>query len=104
MMNQLRKLLAQMMRPLAPYRERMADALSPAIGQMQSRYQKLESREKTLVKIAGGVVTLFIAYTLIYSPIASWRDSLDTTLDTRHHEIGEVQHLVDTYLQRKKQL
>src|SRR5271170_6277101 len=102
MMNQLRKLLAQLLRPLAPYRERAADALSPAIGQLQSRYQKLESREKTLVKVAGAVVVIFLLYNFVYSPISSWRDSLDTTLDTRHHEIGEVQHLVDTYLLRKK--
>jgi type II secretory pathway component PulM len=104
MMNQLRKLLAQLLRPLAPYRERISDAMSPAVGQLRSRYQKLEPREKLLVKIAGAVVTLFLAYNLIYSPISNWRDSLDTTLDTRHRELGEVQHLVDTYLQRKKQL
>jgi|HubBroStandDraft_5_1064220.scaffolds.fasta_scaffold130810_1 type II secretory pathway component PulM len=104
MMNQLRKLLAQLLRPLAPYRERVGDAISPAVGQLQSRYQKLEPREKMLVKIAGAVVTLFLAYNLIYSPISNWRDSLDTTLETRHRELGEVQHLVDTYLQRKKEL
>jgi type II secretory pathway component PulM len=103
-MNQLRKLLAQLLRPLAPYRERVGDAISPAVGQLQSRYQKLEPREKMLVKIAGAVVTLFLAYNLIYSPISNWRDSLDTTLETRHRELGEVQHLVDTYLQRKKEL
>ncbi len=57
-----------------------------------------------LVKIAGAVVTLFLAYNLIYSPISNWRDSLDTTLETRHRELGEVQHLVETYLERKKQL
>jgi type II secretory pathway component PulM len=74
------------------------------VGQLQSRYQKLEPREKMLVKIAGAVVTLFLAYNLIYSPISNWRDSLDTTLETRHRELGEVQHLVDTYLQRKKEL
>jgi type II secretory pathway component PulM len=104
MMNQLRKLLAQLLRPLAPHRERVGDAISPAVGQLQSRYQKLEPREKMLVKIAGAVVTLFLAYNLIYSPISNWRDSLDTTLETRHRELGEVQHLVDTYLQRKKEL
>jgi len=103
-MNQLRKLLAQLLRPLAPYRERVGGAISPAVGQLQSRYQKLEPREKMLVKIAGAVVTLFLAYNLIYSPISNWRDSLDTTLETRHRELGEVQHLVDTYLQRKKEL
>jgi type II secretory pathway component PulM len=103
-MNQLRKLLAQLLKPLNPYLERIDDAVRPTIAQLRSRYQKLERRERRLVKAAGAVLALFLVYTFIYSPISDWRDSLDTTLDTRHHEIGEVQHLVDTYLQRKKEL
>jgi type II secretory pathway component PulM len=104
MMDQLRKLLDQLLSTLAPYIEQASEAIRPLIEQLQSRYQKLEPRERTLIKAAGGVFTLFLIYNFIYSPISNWRDSLDTTLDTRHHEIGEVQHLVDTYLQRKKQL
>ncbi len=104
MMNQLRKLLAQLGKRFAPYREQIADAIHPAVSQAQARYQKLEPRERTLVKFAGAVVGLFIAYTFIYSPISNWRDSLDTTLDARRHDIGEVQHLVESYIQRKKEL
>jgi type II secretory pathway component PulM len=104
MMDQLRKLLYRLFKPLMPYLERVSDATSPAIAQLRARYQKLESRERTLVKIAGIVVALFFAYNFIYMPIATWRDSIDTTLDTRRHQIGEVQHLVETYLERKKQL
>jgi type II secretory pathway component PulM len=104
MMDQLRKLMAQLLRPLAPYLERADDAIRPLLAQLRSRYQKLEPRERTLVKIAGGVFALFVVYNFIYQPIMSWRDSLDTAIEKRHRDIGEVQHLVDTYLQRKKQL
>jgi type II secretory pathway component PulM len=104
MMAQLRKLLARLLSPLAPYLEQASDAIRPSIAQLQSRYQKLESRERTLVKLAGGVLALFLAYNFIYMPISNWRDSLDTTLETRRREIGEVQHLVENYLERKKQL
>jgi hypothetical protein len=104
MMDQLRKLLAQLLKPLAPYLERADDAIRPLAAQLRSRYQKLEPRERTLVKIAGSVFAVFLVYNLIYSPILSWRDSLDTTIETRHREIGQVQQLVDTYIQRKKQL
>jgi type II secretory pathway component PulM len=103
-MDQLRKLMAQLLRPLAPYLERADDAIRPLLAQLRSRYQKLEPRERTLVKIAGGVFALFVVYNFIYQPITSWRDSLDTAIEKRHRDIGEVQHLVDTYLQRKKQL
>ena len=102
MMNQLRKLLYRLFKPLTPYYERVSDATSPAIAQLRARYQKLESRERTLVKIAGIVVGLFFVYNFIYMPIATWRDSIDTTLDTRRHQIGEVQHLVETYLGAQK--
>jgi hypothetical protein len=104
MMDQLLRLLAPLLRPLAPYLARVSDAIRPRIEQLQSRYQKLESRERKLVKIAGGVFALLLVYNLLYLPISNWRDSLDTTLETRRHEIGTVQHLVDTYVQRKKQL
>jgi type II secretory pathway component PulM len=104
MMNQLRKILSAMFKPLAPYAEQVSDAIAPLIEQLQARYQKLEPRERTLLKVAGIVLTIFIAYNMVYSPLMSWRDSLDTTLETRQHELGNAQHLVDVYLQRKKQL
>ena len=104
MMDPLRRLLAPLLRPLAPYLARINNTIRPLIEQLQSRYQKLESRERKLVKIAGGVFALLLVYNLLYLPISNWRDSLDTTLETRRHEIGTVQHLVDTYVQRKKQL
>src|SRR5208283_4937426 len=99
MMDQFRRLLAQLLRPLDPYFARVSDAIRPLIEQLQSRYQKLESRERMLVKIAGGVFALLMVYNLVYLPISNWRDSLDTTLETRRREIGNVQHLVDSYLQ-----
>ena len=104
MMEQFRKFLAQLLTPLAPYLERASATIRPTIAQLRSRYQKLESRERTLVRIAGGVFALFLIYDFLYLPISNWRDSLDTTLQTRHREIGEVQHLVENYLQRKKEL
>jgi type II secretory pathway component PulM len=102
--DQALRLLAQLLEPLAPYFERASSTISPLIAQLQSRYQKLEAREKMLVRIAGAVFGLFLIYNFIYSPISNWRDSLDSTIETRHRETGEVQHLVETYLQRKKQL
>jgi type II secretory pathway component PulM len=104
MMEQLRKILAQWLAPLAPYLEQAREAISPYVAQLKARYQKLEPRERTLVRLAGGVFALFIIYNFIYVPMTSWRDSVDTTLETRHRETGQVQHLVDTYLQRKQQL
>jgi hypothetical protein len=104
MIDRLRMLLARLRRPLAPYTERVNATVGPPIAQLRTRYQKLESRERMLLKIAGGVFGLLLVYNFIYMPISNWRDSLDTSIETRRREIGNVQHLVDTYLQRKKQL
>ena len=104
MMEQLRKILAQWLAPLTPYLEQARDEISPYTAQLRARYQKLEPRERTLVRLAGGVFALFIIYSFVYVPMTSWRDSVDTTLEKRHRETGQVQHLVDTYLERKQQL
>ena len=96
--------MAKLTAPLRPYLERIQDTIRPYNQQLRARYQKLESRERTLVKQAGAVLALFLVYDLVYLPISNWRDSLDTRIETRHRETGEVQHLVETYLQRKKQL
>ena len=93
-----------MYQPIAPYAEQVSDAIVPIREQLQSRYQKLEPRERTLLRVAGIVFSVFMAYNLVYSPLMSWRDSLDTAIETRQHELGNAQHLVDTYLQRKKEL
>ncbi len=100
----LRPLGSRITEPLEPYLERVQESIRPLTSQLRSRYQKLESRERTLVKLAGAVLALFLAYDLVYLPISNWRDSLDTLIETRHRETGEVQHLVETFLQRKKQL
>ena len=104
MMERLRAILARLLQPLAPYTARVNAAIRPYVAQVRARYQKLESRERMLVKVAGGVIGLFLIYNLVYAPISNWSDSLETTVLTRHREIGQVQHLVDTYLQRKTQL
>lgn len=104
MMEQLTKILARLFRPLAPYTARVSTAMRPHVAQLQARYQKLESRERMLVKAAGAVIAVFLVYNLVYMPISDWSDSIETTIETRHREIGQVQRLVDTYLQRQTQL
>lgn len=83
---------------------RAAAALEPYRAQVRARYQKLESREKLLLKIAGGVFALFLAYNFIYFPIQSYQEGIQTRIETRQRELKEVNHLVATYLQRQSDL
>jgi type II secretory pathway component PulM len=103
-MNQLKKIVAQLRQAIDPYLARALVAIRPYLAQLRSRYEKLESRERKLVQIAGAVLALFLIYNLIYLPISNWEDSLNNTVATRHREIGDVQHLVNTYVERKTEL
>ncbi len=64
-MNQLRKLLAQLLKPLNPYLERIDDAVRPTIAQLRSRYQKLERRERRLVKVVHAVLKALVPHHLL---------------------------------------
>ncbi len=103
-MNFLKNIVARLQTALAPYFGRANALIGPGIAQLRSRYQKFESRERILVQIASGVFGLFLIYNLVYLPISNWQQSLETTVETRHRQIGNVQHMVETYLQRKTQL
>lgn len=91
-------------RSAGPHLRRAAAAVEPYRAQAHARYQKLESREKLLLKIAGGLFAVFLAYNLIYLPIQSYQDSIQTRIETRQRELKEVNHLVATYLQRQSDL
>jgi len=103
-MNPLNNIVDRLRQTIDPYLERVLTAVRPYLAQLRSRYDKLELRERRLVQIAGAVFAAFLIYNLVYLPISNWQDSLSNTVATRHREIGDVQHLVDTYVQRKTQL
>ena len=44
-------------------------AAAPAAAAARARYQKLERRERLLVKLAGALIALFIVFNFIYLPI-----------------------------------
>ena len=104
MIEQLRNRIAEIFAPLAPYVAQAREAAGPYLAQAQARYQKLEPRERLLVRVAGAVFGLFMVYSFVYGPIMAWRDAIDTSLETRRRETGQVQQLVETYLERKKAL
>lgn len=98
------RIAALIERVAGPYLRRASAAIAPYRAQARARYQKLESREKLLLKIAGGLFALFLAYNLIYGPIRSYQESIQTRIETRQRELKEVNHLVATYLQRQSDL
>src|SRR3981189_3410990 len=89
---------------LKPYLRQARERLDPLIAQARGRYQKLEARERVLVKIAGGVFGLFLIYNLIYVPIVDLSSGLEDKIVQRQHELADVRRLAGTYAQLKADL
>ena len=76
---------------------RIHAALAPTVASARGRYQKLESRERVLVQIAGALVALFIAFNLVYLPIQAALGGLGDRIQARQHDAVEVAHMMRAY-------
>jgi len=76
---------------------RVRTAAAPAVAAARGRYQKLEPRERFLVKVAGTLVALFIAFNLIYLPIQDAIGGLSDRIEERQHDAVDVAHMMRTY-------
>ncbi len=104
-LERLRQLLRQFAASSAGKQARdLLERLRPYYEQMRARYQKLEPREKMLVRIAAVVLGIFVAWDLFYLPIRGWREDLDARVRAQQRELAEVQRLVDRYARLKASL
>lgn len=89
---------------LAPVLKRARAAIEPQLAQARARYEKLEPRERLLLKVLAAVVGAFFIYDFVYLPITDFRQNLRVSVRGRWEQLGEVRALVDTYLQRQAEL
>ncbi|MGH7781095.1 MAG: type II secretion system protein GspM [Candidatus Binataceae bacterium] len=78
--------------------------IDPLIAQGQARYQKLESRERTLLQIGTALVAIFLLYNIIYTPIVDFSSGLDQRIVEREHDLTSVRHLAANYAAVKAEL
>lgn len=71
--------------------------LAPRYAAARMRYQKLEPRERILVRIAAGMLAFFLAYNLIYLPIQNAIGGLGDRIQQRQHDAIEVAHMMRAY-------
>src|SRR5277367_750539 len=95
---------ARVMDLLRPYLKQAATRIDPYLAQARGRYQKLESRERILVQIAGGLFGIFLIYNLIYVPIVDLGSGLQDKIIQRQQDLTEVRRLAGTYTQLKSDL
>lgn len=84
--------------------KRIAARLDPFVSSLRARYQKLEPRERILTLLASVLLAVFLAYNLIYGPIESWQQSLESRISARQKDLGDVRRLARVYLELKGDL
>jgi type II secretory pathway component PulM len=84
--------------------KQISERMDPMVSDLRARYQKLEPREKVLVRIAGALLAVFLVYNLVYGPIRNLRESLDSRIAARQKELGEVRRLSQVYSELKLDL
>jgi type II secretory pathway component PulM len=89
---------------LRPYFKQARVRLDPLIDQARGRYQKLEPRERVLVRIAAVIFGLFLIYNIIYIPIVDLSSGLEAKIAQRQRDLAEVRRLAVTYAQLKADL
>ena len=66
--------------------------------------QRLSARERILLGVAIGAMTVIGLYLLIWEPLSAGREMLDRRIVLKEKELGEVQQLRDDYLELLRQL
>ena len=73
--------------------------LSPIIN----AYQRLSSRERSLVGLAAAALAVIAIYTLVWQPIEDARAQLAKRIQVKNKELTDIQHMRDAYLDLKNQ-
>ncbi len=89
---------------IRPLLKQAVTRVDPLIAQARGRYQKLEPRERILVQIAGGLLAIFLIYSMVYTPIVDLSSGLEAKIAERRHDLAEVRRLAGTYAQLKANL
>lgn len=74
------------------------------VRQAFSFLQRLSTRERLLLGVAGGAMAVIGLYLLIWEPLAAGRELLDRRIVLKEKELVDVQQLRDTYLDLLRQL
>jgi hypothetical protein len=80
-----------------PYVARAREVLAPYWQQAVQWYEKREPREKVLLHVLGGIVTLVFIYSAMYLPAREWRDDLAERVATRQRQVIHLRGMMRSY-------
>lgn len=82
---------------LEPRVRQLRTTIDPAWASASAWYEKREPREKILLQVFGGILAIFLAYSLIYSPIVALSGGLDDRVATRRQDLIDVRAMMRSY-------
>ncbi|MGH8676745.1 MAG: type II secretion system protein GspM [Burkholderiales bacterium] len=97
----LNQLFDRVRKSAAPYVVRVRAWADPLNAQAKARYERLEPRERLLVQIAAGFISVLILYNLLYLPIIGIRGAITDRVESRRRDLHEVHQLAAAYKQLK---
>lgn len=68
------------------------------IAPLANAYRRLSSRERTMVGLAAGAVTVILLYVLVWQPIEDARLQLLRRIQVKKRDLVELQQMRETYL------
>lgn len=80
-----------------PFIARARRALKPYWEQAAEWYEKREPREKLLLRLLGGVVSVLFIYNVVYLPAREWRDDLAGRVASRHQQVIRIRGMMRNY-------
>lgn len=104
MNDAINNIRARIKSAVAPAMERLSATIEPLRARASARYQKLEPRERLMLKVLALAFGVFFLYDFIYLPITDFSSGLVAKVEQRQHELGEVRSLTQVYLRRQAEL
>lgn len=65
---------------------------------------RLAPRERVLIGVAGGVFVLFVLYSMVWEPLQTGRQQMQTKISKREKEYARLQQQHDHYLDLKRRI
>lgn len=78
------------------------ERLKTLFAELQSRFQALTPRERTLVSVAGGAVSVFILFVMLFS-FASTSSSIQRRTEEKLLKLRDAQALAENYAENTRQ-
>ena len=87
-----------------PSINRVHRALNPYWQQAAEWYRKREAREKLMLGVLGGLLSVLFIYNVVYVPARDWREDLATRVETRRLQLVRIRGMMRNYERLRLQL